>query len=102
MATTFGRVPSFAGGPSPSHRFTNAAEPKSPDSSPENAAITKAILKDELRGPKRDIVLINAAASLLAATRVGDLAAGIEAAAKSIDSGAALDKLERLIAFSRQ
>jgi hypothetical protein len=40
MATTFGRVPSFAGGPSPGQCFTNAAEPKSPDSSPENAAIT--------------------------------------------------------------
>jgi anthranilate phosphoribosyltransferase len=68
----------------------------------ENAAITKAILKGELHGPKRDIVLINAAASLLAANRVGDLEEGIDAAAASIDSGAALDKLERLIAFSRQ
>ncbi|MDD4623443.1 MAG: anthranilate phosphoribosyltransferase, partial [Kiritimatiellae bacterium] len=68
----------------------------------ENAAITKAILEGKQRGPKRDIVLINAAASLLAANRVNDLAEGIEAAAKSIDSGAALDKLERLIAFSKQ
>lgn len=68
----------------------------------ENAAITKAILEGKQRGPKRDIVLINAAASLLAANRVNVLAEGIEAAAKSIDSGAALDKLERLIAFSKQ
>ena len=67
----------------------------------DNAAITRGILKGEIRGPKRDIVLFNAAASLLAANGVADLPAGIRKAAESIDSGAALDKLERLIAFSR-
>jgi len=68
----------------------------------DNAAITRGILKGEIRGPKRDIVLINAAASLLAANGVSDLAEGIRKSAESIDSGAALDKLERLIAFSKQ
>lgn len=68
----------------------------------DNAVITRAILKGELHGPKRDIVLINAAASLLAADAVGDIAEGIRAAAAAIDSGAAFDKLERLIAFSKQ
>ena len=68
----------------------------------DNAAITLGILKGTVKGPKRDIVLINAAASLLAAGHVADLAEGIHKAAESIDSGAALDKLERLIAFSRQ
>ncbi|MDR2849570.1 MAG: anthranilate phosphoribosyltransferase [Verrucomicrobiota bacterium] len=67
----------------------------------DNAAIARAILKGEQRGPKRDIVLLNAAASLLAANRAADLADGIRQSAESIDSGAALEKLERLIAFSR-
>ena len=68
----------------------------------DNAAITRGILNGTVKGPKRDIVLINAAASLLAANLVSDLAEGIRKAAASIDSGAALDKLERLIAFSKQ
>jgi len=68
----------------------------------ENAAITRAILTGKLHGPKRDIVLINAAASLLAANQVADLKEGISKSARSIDSGAAYDKLERLVAFSRQ
>ena len=67
----------------------------------DNAAITRAILSGELHGPKRDIVLINAAASLLAAELSADLADGLKKAAASIDSGAALDKLEQLIAFSK-
>jgi anthranilate phosphoribosyltransferase len=67
----------------------------------DNAAITRAILTGGLRGPKRDIVLVNAAASLLAANQAADLAEGIRKAAESIDSGAAYDKLERLIAFSK-
>ena len=44
----------------------------------------------------------NSAASLLAANHVADLKEGIRKSADSIDSGAALDKLERLIAFSQQ
>jgi anthranilate phosphoribosyltransferase len=68
----------------------------------DNAAITRALLSGGLHGPKRDIVLINAAASLLAGNRATDLADGIRKSAESIDSGAALDKLEQLIAFSRQ
>ncbi len=68
----------------------------------DNAVITRAILKGGLYGPKRDIVLINAAASLLAANLVSDLAEGLRKAADAIDSGAAFDKLERLIAFSKQ
>lgn len=68
----------------------------------DNAAITRAILKGELHGPKRNIVLLNAAASLLAANRVATLEEGIRTSAESIDSGAAFDKLERLIAFSNQ
>ncbi len=68
----------------------------------DNAVITRDILKGAIKGPKRDIVLVNAAASLLAANHVNDLAEGVRKAAVSIDSGAAYDKLERLIAFSKQ
>jgi anthranilate phosphoribosyltransferase len=68
----------------------------------DNALITRTILKGGLFGPKRDIVLINAAASLLAANLVTDLGEGLRKAAESIDSGAAYDKLERLIEFSKQ
>jgi anthranilate phosphoribosyltransferase len=67
-----------------------------------NAAITRGILAGEIHGPKRDLVLINAAASLVAANRAPDLAAGIAQSAAAIDSGAALDKLERLVAWTRQ
>ncbi len=67
----------------------------------DNAAITRGILSGSLRGPKRDIVLINAAASLLAADLADTLEAGIRTAAAAIDSGAALDKLDRLIAWSK-
>jgi len=68
----------------------------------DNAAITRGILQGTITGPKRDIVLINAAASLLAANLVTDLTEGLRKSAESIDTGAALDKLERLIALSKQ
>ncbi|MBM4163092.1 MAG: anthranilate phosphoribosyltransferase [Lentisphaerae bacterium] len=68
----------------------------------DNAAITRGMLRGDIRGPKRNIVLINAAASLLAAGLAGSIEEGIRKAEASIDSGAALDKLDRLIAYSRQ
>jgi anthranilate phosphoribosyltransferase len=61
----------------------------------QNAAIVREILEGQA-GPKRDIVLVNAAAGLVAAGLAADLHAGMEMAAKSIDSGAALAKLELL------
>jgi anthranilate phosphoribosyltransferase len=67
----------------------------------DNALITRGILEGQITGPKRDIVLLNAAASLLAANRCADLADGIRQSAAAIDSGAALDKLEKLVAFSK-
>ncbi len=65
----------------------------------ENAAIAMALLKGELTGPKRDVVLLNAAAAL--STESGDIAGGLTAAAESLDSGAALDVLERYVAKTR-
>lgn len=67
----------------------------------QNAEIIRAILGGE-PGPRRDIVLMNAAAALVAGGKARDLKEGVEAAARSIDSGAARDKLERLVAVSRQ
>jgi len=61
----------------------------------ENAKMTLAILNGET-GPKRDIVLLNAAAAIVAGGKAKDLAEGIQVAAKVIDSGRALEKLEGL------
>jgi anthranilate phosphoribosyltransferase len=63
---------------------------------PENARIARTILAGE-PGPKRDIVVLNAAAALFVAGAATDLAAGIELAGQSIDSGAARGRLEHLV-----
>ncbi len=54
------------------------------------------------RGPRRDIVLLNAAAAFVASSRVNDLKEGVSRAAESIDSGDALSKLNQLIEFTNQ
>lgn len=64
-----------------------------------NAGIVRAVLDGE-PGPRRDIVIANAAAALLVAEKAPDLKSAVEAAAESIDSGAARRKLERLIEFT--
>jgi anthranilate phosphoribosyltransferase len=61
----------------------------------ENAQIARAILGGA-PGPKRDIVLLNAAAALLVAGVAANLGEGIEVARQSIDSGAAAARLEQL------
>lgn len=63
-----------------------------------NAAIVKGILAGEERGPKRDAVLLNAAAALFVAARVKSLLAGWDLAADVLDSGQALQKLHELTA----
>jgi anthranilate phosphoribosyltransferase len=65
----------------------------------ENAAIIRSILDDE-RSARRDVVLLNAAAALVAAERADTLAVGIPIAAHSIDSGAAKEKLQALVDFT--
>ncbi|MPN07074.1 Anthranilate phosphoribosyltransferase [bioreactor metagenome] len=67
----------------------------------ENAEIILKILQGQL-GPKRDIVLINAAAALYIAGSVPDLQSGLELAAVSIDSGKAYAKLHDLKNFSHR
>jgi anthranilate phosphoribosyltransferase len=67
----------------------------------ENARLTRAVLAGEEHGHRRDVVLLNAAAALVAGGIAADLAEGIARAAESIDSGAALRKLDALIAYSQ-
>jgi anthranilate phosphoribosyltransferase len=67
-----------------------------------NARIMRGILDGSVLGPKRDVVLLNAGAALVAADRAETIADGMTLAEESVETGAALDKLERLIAFSRQ
>ncbi|MBI5181665.1 MAG: anthranilate phosphoribosyltransferase, partial [Nitrospirae bacterium] len=69
--------------------------------SSENARITTAILSGE-KGPKRDIVLLNAAAAIVAGGKAKTLKDGVKLAADSIDSGAASAKLDALKAFTNQ
>ena len=65
-----------------------------------NAATVEALLHGE-RGPRRDIVLLNAAAGLVAADLATDLSEGLERATAAVDSGAAAKVLERLVEISR-
>jgi anthranilate phosphoribosyltransferase len=65
----------------------------------ENAAIIRSILSGE-KSPRRDVVLLNAAAALVAAGRAERIAEAIPLAAQSIDSGAAAERLEALVHFS--
>jgi anthranilate phosphoribosyltransferase len=67
------------------------------DTPEENAAVTRRVLAGE-PGPHRDLVLLNAAAALYVAGLATDLEAGVAKAAEAIDSGAAAEVLERLIA----
>jgi anthranilate phosphoribosyltransferase len=66
-----------------------------------NALLVRAVLAGE-HGPRRDVVLMNAAAALLAAGVVPDLAEGVVRARESIDSGKALQVLDRLVATTRR
>jgi anthranilate phosphoribosyltransferase len=65
-----------------------------------NAAIARRVLAGEV-GPYRDIVTLNAAAVLVVAGVVEEMADGLQRARASIDSGAAAEVLDRLVAASR-
>ena len=66
----------------------------------ENAAHIRSVLAGQ-GGPRRDIVLLNAAAGLVAAGLAEDMAGGLERAARAVDSGDAHGVLERLVETSR-
>ena len=67
---------------------------------PENAAIIRNILDGE-RSPRRDVVLLNAAASLVAAGHADSIQAAVPVAAYAIDSGHARQRLELLVEFTK-
>ena len=67
----------------------------------DNAEITSRILNGE-KGPKRDVVLLNAGAALVVAGKTADVKEGIHMAEATIDSGAAADKLQQLIRFTNE
>jgi anthranilate phosphoribosyltransferase len=68
-------------------------------SAEDNAKIIKEVLEGK-PGPKRDIVLINSSAAITVAGKAGSLKDGLELARKSIDSGAAKEKLHDLCRVS--
>src|SRR5262245_10029853 len=67
-----------------------------------NVATVRAIVSGEERGPKRDIVLFNSAAALVAADKAADLREGLEVARASLDDGKAQERLAGMVAASRQ
>jgi anthranilate phosphoribosyltransferase len=66
----------------------------------ENAAMLRALLCGDDVSPRKDVILLNSAAAL--ATETGDFAASLTAARQSLESGAALARLNALAAFSQQ
>jgi anthranilate phosphoribosyltransferase len=64
-----------------------------------NAEALKAVLEG-IKGPYRDVAVLNAAAALVVAAKAKDLAHGVALAQHSIDSGGAEASLDRLIAIS--
>ncbi|HEX4037931.1 MAG TPA: anthranilate phosphoribosyltransferase [Acidobacteriaceae bacterium] len=106
-------VRSFPGSPAP-YTFPQLVQPEdaglphaslgdlSGAETPEaNAAILEAILSGSERGPRRDVVLLNAAAALEAASLVANLKEGAARAAHAIDSGAAAQLVRTLRDFGR-
>jgi anthranilate phosphoribosyltransferase len=67
----------------------------------ENAAASRAVLEGEA-GPGRDLVLLNAGAAIYVGGVAADLAEGVAKAAAAVDSGAARQVLERLIATTAE
>ncbi len=65
-----------------------------------NAEIVRSVLSGE-PGARRDIVLLNAAAGIVAGGLAGDMSGGVEAARQAVDSGRAMEKLEGLRTASR-
>jgi anthranilate phosphoribosyltransferase len=65
-----------------------------------NVAIVRGVLDNSDQGPRRDVVLLNAAAALVAGDRAETMGAGLALARASLDEGRALERLGRLVAVS--
>lgn len=70
----------------------------SPD---DNARVTKEILQGK-KGPKRDLVCLNAAPAMVAGQKAKTLQDGFRLAQHTIDSGAAAEKLDRLVSYTKK
>jgi anthranilate phosphoribosyltransferase len=68
----------------------------------ENAELTKQILKGELKGAKRDIVLLNSALGIYVGGKASSIKEGVKIAAEMIDSGKAYAKMEEFAKLSNQ
>jgi anthranilate synthase/phosphoribosyltransferase len=68
----------------------------------ENAKIITDILQNREKGPKTDIVLLNSAAAIVSGKKADTIEEGVELARKSIESGAAYEKLQKLIEVSNR
>lgn len=68
----------------------------------ENARIARQILSGDERGPKRNVILINAGAALMAADKADTIRDGIFLAEEAIDSGRAMAKLDALIRYTTE
>lgn len=68
----------------------------------ENAAITRNIFSGNDRGPKRDVVILNAGAAVYIGGKAESMEEGIKIARETIDSGKAMAKLEEIIKFTNE
>ena len=68
----------------------------------ENAEITRGILSGDIKGHKRNAVLLNAGAAIYVGGKADSMAEGVKTAADLIDSGKALGVLEKLIELSNK
>ena len=66
----------------------------------ENAVVIRNVFSGREQGAKRDAILLNAAGAIAAGGHAADLREGLEVARTTVDSGAAAERLEALIAFS--
>ncbi len=67
----------------------------------ENAEMVRRLLSGE-KGPRRDVVVMNAAAALVAGNQAPDLKEGARIAEETVDSGRALEKLDQLVRLSQR
>ena len=67
----------------------------------ENARLVREVLEGK-KSARRDVVLLNAAAALMAAAKAEGIHEGVEAAAESLDSGKAKAKLDALVEFTNR
>lgn len=72
------------------------------DDAPTNANILRGVLSGDMQDAKRDVVVLNAGAAIVAGGKAEDLREGIQIAKDVIDRGAALEKLDKLISYSQQ